>query len=384
MPASSPPLHWDIFCHVIDNYGDVGVCWRLARQLAGKYDFTVRLWIDNLAVFQQLCPAVRQDQSKQIVERIEVRLWPIDFTGIEPGDIVVESFACQLPECFERAMAERQPSPVWINLDYLSAEPWVSEYHKLPSPHPQLPLVKYFFFPGFSEATGGLLRENDLIERWQTFAEQTSMRDQFLATLGITLPSSDTLMVSLFSYENPTLADLLNAWAGGDRAICCLSALTTQQADLEQFFGQTLHTGDTVRKGCLEMKIIPFVSQADYDKLLWSCDINFVRGEDSFVRAQWAAHPMIWQIYPQNENAHHVKLSAFLDLYGAGLPEATAQTIRTFFRAWNGDGRITRELCGRWLDELPELRLHAGAWQKKLLEQQDLCRQLVQFARSKL
>ena len=30
------PLLWDIFCQVIDNHGDVGVCWRLARELAAR------------------------------------------------------------------------------------------------------------------------------------------------------------------------------------------------------------------------------------------------------------------------------------------------------------------------------------------------------------
>jgi hypothetical protein len=29
MPAMQ--LHWDIFCRVIDNFGDIGVCWRLAH-----------------------------------------------------------------------------------------------------------------------------------------------------------------------------------------------------------------------------------------------------------------------------------------------------------------------------------------------------------------
>ena len=27
-------MHWDMFCRVIDNYGDIGVCWRLAADLA--------------------------------------------------------------------------------------------------------------------------------------------------------------------------------------------------------------------------------------------------------------------------------------------------------------------------------------------------------------
>jgi Uncharacterized protein conserved in bacteria len=160
--------------------------------------------------------------------------------------------------------------------------------------------------------------------------------------------------------------------------------LTRQQANLERFFGHTMFVGDTARKGSLEVTIIPFVSQTDYDKLLWSCDINFVRGEDSFVRAQWAACPMIWQIYPQENQAHLAKLSAFLDIYCAGLSEPVSIVVQRFFRAWNGDGHITRELWQQWLDTFPELRTHARNWQKELSKQQDLCQRLVQFAHSKL
>ncbi|MBY0444112.1 MAG: elongation factor P maturation arginine rhamnosyltransferase EarP, partial [Burkholderiales bacterium] len=39
-------VRWDIFCRVIDNYGDIGVCWRLARQLSFEHGFAVRLMVD--------------------------------------------------------------------------------------------------------------------------------------------------------------------------------------------------------------------------------------------------------------------------------------------------------------------------------------------------
>ena len=139
-----------------------------------------------------------------------------------------------------------------------------------------------------------------------------------------------------------------------------------------------------VRNGRLELRIVPFVPQPDYDELLWACDVNFVRGEDSFVRAQWAARPMAWHIYPQEEDVHHVKLGAFLDIYCAGLAAAPAAAVREFFRAWNGDGALTGELWERWLGFLPELRCHALQWQKKLIKQQDLCSRLVQFCRFRL
>ena len=384
MPATTTPLRWDIFCNVIDNFGDIGVCWRLARQLVAEHDFSVRLWVDELGVFRHLCPEIQPDQSQQIVLGVEVRHWEGDFSGVVPGDIVVEAFACRLPERFEAAMAERHPQPVWINLDYLSAEDWVTGCHALPSPHPRLPLTKHFFFPGFTEKTGGLLREHNLESLRHAFAASPSAQSRFLDDLGMRPTRVGSLLVSLFSYENPALPDLLAAWSKSSRQVCCLASSTRHQAILERFAGQALHVGDVVKNGQLELRVIPFVPQTTYDQLLWLCDLNFVRGEDSFVRAQWAAKPMLWQIYPQEDKAHLVKLMAFLDLYCDGLSDTETEIVKTFFLAWNGEGRITQELWERWMDIFPKLRHHACGWQKNLIKQQDLCSGLVQFCRSKL
>jgi uncharacterized repeat protein (TIGR03837 family) len=401
---SSTPLSFDIFCNVIDNFGDIGVCWRLARQLAVEHGLGVRLWVDDLASFQPLCPEIRADAAVQQVAGVEIRPWSGDFEGVVPHDLVIEAFACRLPESFEEAMAARTPKPVWINLDYLSAEDWVEGCHGLPSPHPRLPLTKYFFFPGFSEKTGGLLRESDLERRRGEFINDPEAKCRFLQeTLNYSSPrrrpgssslnfldsglrrnDDRALYISLFSYENPALLPLLEVWAKGSRPVSCLASPTRNRGDLERFAGRGLRVGDTVRAGHLTLHIIPFVPQTDFDELLWSCDLNFVRGEDSFVRAQWAAKPMIWHIYPQDEDTHHIKLDAFLDRYCAGLPETATIPLRQFFRAWNGSGTMTTALWETCLGHLAELQRHALEWQKELIKQQDLCAKLVQFCRSRL
>jgi uncharacterized repeat protein (TIGR03837 family) len=375
---------WDIFCHVVDNFGDIGVCWRLARQLAGEHGLAVRLWVDDLAAFRALCPDIRADLAEQAAQGVEVRRWERDFAGATPGDVVVETFGCRLPEAFEAAMARREPRPAWVNLEHLSAEAWVAGCHALPSPHPRLPLTKYFFFPGFDEGTGGLLLEGGLERERQDFVQFPAARERFLNDLGVPLPDADTLLVSLFSYENAALADLLAAWSRGRRPVRCLAPPARNRADLERFARRRLAVGDVVRAGRLELRIIPFVPQPDYDRLLWSCDINFVRGEDSFVRAQWAARPMLWHLYAQEENAHHVKLSAFLDRWCAGLPGPPAAAMRELSSAWNGAGPLTGELWERWLGFFPALREHAEKWRKKRMEPRDLCFCLVQFCQSGL
>ena len=127
----------DIFCAVIDNYGDIGVCWRLARQMANEHDVAVRLWVDNLTRLEHLCPEVDVNQIQQVCRGVDVRFWAAQFPEVQVAHLVIESFACELPQRYIDAMAEREIKPFWINLEYLSAEEWVEECHGLPSPHPR-------------------------------------------------------------------------------------------------------------------------------------------------------------------------------------------------------------------------------------------------------
>jgi len=390
MPTPPPTLSADVFCRVVDNYGDIGVCWRLSRQLASEHGFAVRLWVDKLNSFAHICPQIDSRLSVQWVGGVEVRNWPANFAAgfanLIPADVVIETFACHLPEPFIAAMAARDKPPVWINLDYLSAEAWVAGCHGLPSPHPRLPLVKTFFFPGFSEATGGLLRERDLASERDAFLTSPAQQATFWQTFAFS-PAPDALLVSLFSYPNRALGDLFAAWTKGAQRVCCLVPESSVWPAVEAFFGEALQAGAVLRRGALEIRVLPFLAQADYDRLLWACDLNFVRGEDSFVRAQWAAKPFVWHIYPQGEDAHLLKLAAFLDLYCNGLPIAAAQALRQVVTAWNGAmsaGRMDADSWARFCAVLPDLRRHAMNWAARHASREDLCSNLVRFCRSKL
>lgn len=380
------PLLWDIFCQVVDNFGDIGVCWRLARQLAVEHGFQTRLWVSDLDAFGRIENDIDSRLEVQSIAGVEIHRWDDDFPTVVPGDFVVEAFACHLPELFIEAMAHLPKSPVWVNLDYLSAEDWVIGCHALPSPHPKLPLTKYFFFPGFTAETGGLLRERGLEPERQAFLASQEQQGAFWQMLHQTPPTPGALLVSLFAYESPGLAPLLKIWATGEKPICCLAPVTRTLPAIEEFAGRSLTEGETVRSENLEIRLIPFVSQPGYDHLLWLCDLNFVRGEDSFIRAQWAAKPLIWHIYPQEDEAHRTKLAAFLKRYADELPSTARQALNTFHGAWNDPARAG-EIPASWAmlrDALPKLREHAGRWEKKLLKQHDLCSSLVHFCKSKL
>ncbi len=375
------PAHtrFDIFCTVIDNYGDAGVCWRLARQLAKEYDGAVRLWIDDLAVLQRLIPSIVRTELSQCIAGVDVRHWQYPFVDVESAAVVIEAFGCQLPENYVQAMAHRAPQALWINLEYLSAENWVADCHGLSSPQAHLPsLNKYFFFPGFTADTGGLLCERELLAQRQTFQTAPRARAEFLARFGLTIaPTIRT--VSLFAYDSCPLRPLLDAWVHASQPLWCLVPEGRIVAEIAQFFGESnLGVGAVRQRGALSVTVLPFLSQDDYDRLLWSCDLNFVRGEDSFVRAQWAARPFIWQIYPQQDSAHGQKLEAFLHRYQAALPAEAALCLTNCWWAWNGIGAIEdawRELQSA----LPALTKHAQDWSRQLAQRENLAAALVQF-----
>ncbi len=112
---------WQIWCRVVDNFGDIGVCWRLARQLHHNYNAAVTLWVDDLATFARLHSAV-QHAPLQSVEGVTVCHWTEATVSAPEADVVIEAFACELPATVVAAMRQQQPPPLWLNLEYLSAE----------------------------------------------------------------------------------------------------------------------------------------------------------------------------------------------------------------------------------------------------------------------
>jgi len=333
---SQPISSCDIFCTVVDNYGDIGVCWRLARQLASEHGMVVRLWVDDLASFRKLCPEVIPDKPIQHSHGVEIRHWGVMFAEVTPAPLVIEAFACELPQRYVQAMAEQLHKPLWLNLEYLSAEDWVAGCHGLPSPQQKLPLVKYFFFPGFTGETGGLLLEHDLLARRDAFQADQLAQEKYWQALRVPPRLPGEIRVSLFSYENAAVSTLLAVWVAGQQPLTCLVPEGRVLPQVAAFCGrERLVAGDVVQLGSLRVHVLPFVEQEEYDKLLWACDINFVRGEDSCVRAQWAGKPFIWHIYPQHDGVHMKKLHALLDLYSQGLDAETAHSLNQLWELWN-------------------------------------------------
>jgi len=343
-------MRWDLFCQVIDNHGDIGVCWRLARELAARGEL-VRLWLDDPSALAWMAP--------DGAPGVEVRRWPDGSAAVPPGEVVIEAFGCELPPSVVADMARCRPWPVWINLEYLSAQAYVERSHGLRSPQamgPAAGLDKWFYYPGFTSATGGLLREADLDARLAAFDRNAWLAAHRWA------PLPDEQLVVLFAYDHAALAALVDAWR--DLPTLLLACPGPLQQQLDQM---TLPPA-------LRWQALPWLSQREFDHLLWSADLNFVRGEDSFVRAMWAGLPFVWQAYPQADGAHAAKLEAFLDRLVQEASPGLAQSLRHLWRAWNG--------LAAWPDQMPERqpwRQTCLRWRSALWAQPDLATQLLRF-----
>ncbi len=348
-------MHWDIFCRVIDHHGDLGVCWRLAADLGARGEH-VRLWVDDPLALAWMAP-----QGARGVSAIR---WVDPLPGFDPGDVVVEAFGCEPPAAFVARMAARQPPPPWINLEYLSAEPYVERCHGLASPQqagPGAGLTKWFFYPGFTPATGGLLREAHALDGGSA---------DWLAAQGVPVRQGER-RVSLFAYADAPLAPLFDR-LDSEPTLVLLAAGAAQAPALALF-------DDQRRRGRhLRAHALPWFDLPGYDQLLRACELNFARGEDSIVRAMWAGAPFVWQIYAQPDGAHAAKLDALLDRLTAHSDPALSACVRRLWRAWNG--------IVDWPDHLPDAaawRSLCFAWRQRLADQSDLTSQLIRFVNTR-
>jgi uncharacterized repeat protein (TIGR03837 family) len=305
------------------------VCWRLAADLASR-GIAVRLWIDDPRALAWMAPEGRAG--------VEVRPWPVSdealaIVAAEPAAVVIEAFGCGLPDpCLQRMADAHQPSakPVWINLEYLSAESYVERNHRLPSLQgsgPARGLSSWYFYPGFTTRTGGLLREPELLQQQARFNRETWLADHDIT------PQPGERLVSLFCYANPNLPGLLHALSARPTLLLTTPGHATEQVR------QAIANGSTLQD--VRIQALPWLTQNDYDHLLWSCDLNFVRGEDSLVRAIWAGRPFLWQIYPQHDGAHAAKLEAFLAQATQTADPVLAAAIHWTAWRWNSLSNAT-------------------------------------------
>ena len=342
-------MRWDIFCQIVDNYGDAGVCWRLARSLSSIHGQEVRIFCDDLPTLNLLASGV----DLKIKERIDIQPWETSHTNarhpVQTPDVVIEAFGCELPQRYLTGLFIASIKPLIINLEYLSAEPWVTEFHGKASPQSH-GIPKYFFLPGFQDEVGGLLLDPIPAEGYLVV---NNIPNDLKATWSQL--RSGAKRISIFCYPGAPLKRWLEDLGQlGENVDVLLAHGHAEQLSL---YGEQ---PISLPKN-LQLLSMPFVSQDAYDWVLSQCDFNIVRGEDSFVRAQLVGKPFIWHIYPQEDRAHEVKLAAFLDLY---LKDA-GQELRLATIA-----AMTWAMPSEWFGHLDNWNMHAKHWRTHLLEKQ--------------
>ena len=281
----------DIFCQVIDNYGDVGVAYRLAREFKRVYPNKKLRFVINQIEELNL---IRKSED------IEIILYK-DISKIEnSADLIIESFGCEIPkEYMDKALKNVK---LIINLEYFSAEKWVDDFH-LQESFLGGNLKKYFFIPGLSEKSGGILLDNEFLQRKK---KVEANKEYYLEKFGI--KEKYDLIGSIFSYEK-NFDSLIEELKKLDKKIILLILSEKTQKNFIKYFDN----GNNYDK--IKFVKLPFFTYDKYEELLALCDFNLVRGEDSFVRALLLGKPFLWHIYPQDENTHIKKLESFLEKY---------------------------------------------------------------------
>ncbi|MBU3577040.1 elongation factor P maturation arginine rhamnosyltransferase EarP [Polynucleobacter sp. UK-Kesae-W10] len=354
-------MRWDIFCQIVDNYGDAGVCWRLARSLSSLHGQEVRIYCDDLPTLNLLASGV----DPRIKGKIDIQPWEASYNNArhpaQAPDVVIEAFGCELPERYLTNLFIAPIKPIIINLEYLSAEPWITEFHAKASPQSH-GIPKYFFFPGFQDEVGGLLLDPIPPEGHQVQEQIPQNLQEIWANL-----RPGAKRISIFCYPGAPLRKwLTDLGALGEDVDVLLAHGHVEQLNL---YGEK----EIQLPKNIQLLSMPFVSQDEYDWVLSQCDFNIVRGEDSFIRAQLAGKPFIWHIYPQEDRAHEVKLAAFLDLY---LENANQELRLATIAA------MTWAMPSEWAKQLDIWNPHAKQWRAHLLEKQGdggLAARLVRF-----
>ena len=320
--SNKSPIVCHLTCKVIDFFGDIGVAWRIAKQLKIDFNIEVHLLVDDLVTTKRLIPSIDLSLQKQTINGINICHYDFseDSTSLPPPpDFVFNLFNIDLPHSY-KTLIKRKKSK-YIAIEYLSAEPWVDNFHLKPSIDPQSGLIKTYFYPGFTNQTGGLIREKGLFLRREAFDQ--SRRKKLIQSLG---GDPNLYSISLFYYPIQKIEVFLDV-------------IDHINKPAQFFIPQYLFDLLKLKNNYQFIHIIPypFLNHDDFDNLLWSCDLNFVRGEDSWTRAIWAGKPFIWQPYIQENNIHLIKLKAFLKRYYEACDQDLSEILIKMHDDWSNN-----------------------------------------------
>ncbi len=329
----------DIFCEIIDNYGDIGVVYRTAKELQKIFpNSKVRVFLNRLEEFKKINSQV-VDLPFQIIDNIDYITFDYvkeNFVELSTSQVIIEAFGCKIPDEYMEIAYEN--SELLINLEYLSAEDWIEDFHLQSSPLGRGKLKKVFFMPGFTEKSGGIIADSNYLKRIEKVLKN---RDFYTKKyLGDIEDRDKKIVGTLFSYEKNFIT-LFEDLKKLDRDVVILAMGEKTQESLRKIFQKNSEEDfrNSLKYGKIEIKFMNFLNQEEYEELINIVDFNFVRGEDSFIRAVLTGKPYMWHIYCQKEYAHMDKIEGFLDKYRRVIRDFADEefliNMEKFFKDYN-------------------------------------------------
>lgn len=300
-----------VLCRVVDNFGDIGVVFRLCRALSElKKNLEIRLVVSNLDSFAKISKGIDSAKSFQkfcgwkIFDWNDNELCKKEFSR-NPPEFILECFQCGRPEWLEEILFFPQfnLNVQIVNIEYLTAESWADDFHLLKSGTRSAKIKKINFMPGFTKKTGGLILDKNFMCCLSEKKYALNLAKQNLDKKILSEDFSASFKIFVFSY--PKNFDFLAS------AIKEFSLLKKVLVFIAPGAGSD-SVKNSLEKFSVDFILLPFMQQEVWDAFLSLMDFSFVRGEDSFSRCCLLGNPFVWNIYPQEDEFHIVKLDAFL------------------------------------------------------------------------
>ena len=334
----------DIFCEIIDNFGDIGVVYRLGKEFKKVFgkETKVRIILNRLDEFMNINSKVKNIPN-QVIDEIQYVTYDYvkkNMCTFSTANVIIEAFGCTIP--LEYMNEAYENSELLINLEYLSAEDWIESCHLQESLTGKGKLKKFFFMPGFTEKSGGIIIDSLYLERIKKVKENKEYyQNKFFPEIK---NINNKIIGTVFSYEK-NFSKLLDDLMSLDKEIVILAMGEKTQKSFEKVFEKKFieKLGNIYKYGKIEVQFYEFLSQEDYEELINLTDFNFVRGEDSFIRAVLTGKPYLWHIYCQEDYAHMDKIEGFLDKYERQLKEKTSEKYLSEYKKLFKDYNFRRE-----------------------------------------
>lgn len=379
----------DIFCEIIDNYGDIGVVYRISKELKKLFrDAKIRIVLNRLAEFKAINKEVKDLEYQEVNGLICVTKNYVEnnMDSFGVADLFIEAFGCEVPE--EYVNLAKKKSKLWINLEYLSGEKWIEDFHLQESLIGSDTLKKIFYMPGFSKKSGGVIIDSGFLERIQKGMEQ---REAILSHHFPNFDFKNKFIGTIFSYEK-NFDNLLKTLENKENTVLILMGEKTQESFEKILRKKGIENfGNWIKYGKIDIMRADFLSQEEYEEIISAVDFNFTRGEDSFVRSILLGKPFMWHIYLQEDKAHMDKINAFVDRFKesvieSGIDKEKEEVLEKYSQLLidyndrdENSLKIGKENYQVFFDNFNDIQLISAIYSEFLLENCNLVKKLYKY-----